>query len=184
MTTFPLSNQNWTEYVAGVAGNSYADAKAMWEIAQNAYDVCHITQTNPSDTRQLMWYGDAASFANVSFIGASVDDAAYKFLQNLVTWTALQKEKLDFSLPMTATNIALELLDKIGFSESFFTNGVTRTGWITGIEIDTKNDRINIEATLQPVELEEDNLIIERGIPLNTDTIEESGAQTNQIEET
>lgn len=182
--SFPLSTDTtWKTYVQGLNTNSYADAKVIWDIAHSAYDVTNTLQQNPTDTQKLYWYYDKSIFDNTEFVGASVDDASYKFLQNLVEWTGLRKDKCTFRLPFTVANIQLELLDMVYFEDGFFTDNVQRKGWITLIEVDTKKNNIKLQVTLEPVELIEDDIIIERGIPLNVDVIEESGSQTTQIEE-
>jgi hypothetical protein len=182
--SFPSSyDPAWKKYVQGLNTNSYADAKDTWDIAHNAYDVTRTIQQNHSDTQKLYWYYDKSIFDNIEFVGASVDDAAYKFLQNLVVWTGLQKESCRFSVPMSAANLQLELCDMVLFEDGFFTDSVQRKGWITYVEVDTKKDQIRLEVTLEPIELVDYNLIIERGIPLNVDEISESGSNTTDIEE-
>jgi hypothetical protein len=180
--SFPESSDpTWKQYVQGLNTNSYADAKIIWDIAHNAYNVTNTIQQNSTDTQKLYWYYDQSIFNNTEFVGASVDDAAYRFLQNLVEWVGLRKDECTFSVPLTPSNIQLELCDMVLFEDGFFTDGIQRKGWITLIEVDTKNHRIKLQVTLEPIELMEDDVIIERGIPLNVDIIEESGSQPDII---
>jgi hypothetical protein len=84
---------------------------------------------------------------------------------------------------MSSTNLTLELLDYIKFSDAIYTANTQRPGWINYVEVDTKNDQIVIEATLNPAELAFDAVIIERGIFLNVDTYTEGVNQTDTFSE-
>jgi hypothetical protein len=72
----------------------------------------------------------------------------YKLLQNLIEWNTVQKDEVEFSIPITAANILLELTDRIAFSDAIYTNSSSRGGWIELIEIDTQRDQINVRAVL------------------------------------
>jgi hypothetical protein len=138
-------------------------------------------QQNPQETQKLYWYYDKSIYNNTEFTGASVEDSAYMFLQNLVVWTGINKDNCTFNIPITVDNIKLELCDMILFEDGFFTDGVQRKGWITFIQVDTNRHQIKLQVTLEPIELIDDDVIIERGIPLNVDIIEESGSQPDVI---
>jgi hypothetical protein len=187
--SFPdASTTTWTEYVQGVSSTSWGDASALWNICHDSYVKAQNIQRLEDAISDCYWYTDPAIYLGEQSAGASVDESAYKFLHNLVEWTSKQKETIRYSIPMTATNLALELLDVIVVNDAIYTAAANRTGWITKIEVDPKADEIKLEVTLNPIDLEQgtagDSLIIERGSVLNTDTITESGSQTNTYTET
>jgi len=187
-SNFPLSTGTWTTYVAGLDPHLYADASALWAQAHLSYQIINYIRQNPTETQELNWYTDNALFQNTAFTGASTTDPAFRYLVELVNWTSLQKESLQFSIPLTSANIKRELCDKITFSDSFYTDSSARNGWITGLEIDVKKNVINVDALLVPPEMEAQNAdvvaINERGVPLNDGyTIDENGTRTDQVDE-
>lgn len=170
----------WKDYVGGVDWITYADAKTLWTVCHESYlnHKC-ITDALPSDLSELKWYFDPTIFDPDATIGCGMDSSAYKFLQNLVEWTTRQKEKVSYSLPLTTTHLSLELCSPIIFNDDILTDHANRTGWITGIELDLNNDKINIQATLEPYNIGSvlDGMIIESGD--RTTTIDESGVETD-----
>jgi hypothetical protein len=137
----------------------------------------------PDSVSQLNWYADSSVVTATSSPGVSVDDSAYKFLNELCEWCTRQKETVTYKLPMSSTNLALELLDYIKFSDAIYTLNTQRPGWVTYIEVDTKNDQIILETTLNPVELAFDRVIIERGKFLNEITVTEAVNQDDTFSE-
>ena len=73
-------------------------------------------------------------------------------------------------------------MDIIQFKDIIYTNSVYRTGFITSIEPDIINDQLKINVMLQPLELQDTSLIIERGPLLNMDTITETGNENTITE--
>jgi hypothetical protein len=184
---FPdVSDDTWKTYVGGVNPTSYADAKAIWEICRDAYTKSKAIQKAPDTISNLYWYADQNASGSIpsQSPGVSVDNSPWKFLVNLAEWSTRQKDIVTYSLPLTSANIVLELLDHIDFSDTIYTNSIARPGWITSISIDPKKDSMQIEATLDPIELQEDAVIIERGVLLNEDTITDGINQTDTVEET
>jgi hypothetical protein len=180
---FPASTDNsWRTFVGGVNPDSYADAKAIWDLCHLTYVKSKAIQKAPDSISKLSWYADQDP---LNSSGASVDNSPWKFLVNCSEWTTRQKDVVTYSIPISAANITLEMLDFIHFSDAIFTNSIAREGWISSITVDPKNDILILEATLQPIELDTfaGGLIIERGPLLNTDTITENGAQTDTITE-
>jgi hypothetical protein len=140
--------------------------------------------TAPEGVTQLYWYSDSAPVAQgKQSPGASTNDSAWKFLKEMADWCTLQKEIVTYRLPISSTNMTLELLDYIKFSDPIYTANTLRPGWITYLEVDTKNDQILIEATLNPADLAFDRALIERGIFMNIDTVTEGVNQADSIEE-
>lgn len=174
----------WQSYCGGPDWLTYQDAKILWEVCRTSY-LNHktVTQALTPDLGELYWYDDRKIYDPTITTGVGTETAAYLYLKNLVEWTTRQKDIVTYSIPITTTNLALELLQPVIFNDDIYTNHLNRTGWITGIEVDTANDKINIETTLEPYNLVNvsDNDIIESGD--RTDTYLESGAQTDTIGE-
>jgi hypothetical protein len=91
------------------------------------------------------------------------NDTAHRYLKELVTWTSRQKEVTEYAVPLTTANMGLELLDVITFSDVKYTNGATRTGYITKIKYDLKGRRIWLELMLEPTDIATDPTIYETG---------------------
>jgi hypothetical protein len=175
--SFPLiSDETWKTYVSGLNPNSYQEAKSVWLICHDAYTKSLQESLAPDNMSKLYWYVDSGDMA-------SVNDSAYKLLINLVEWSTRQKETVTFKIPLNATTLTYELLDYIHFSDDIFTNSVSRPGWITAIEADPNNSTITLSCTLEPIELYDDTVIIERGKFLNIDMFDEGINQTNTVDE-
>lgn len=167
---FPAVSGDWQNYVMGVSPNSYADASSLFKTAHDSYDIINYQRQNPKNIQDLHWFLDNQMWQNQVWTGANVDDPAYKYLQELIYWTSLQKEDTKFSVALDSTSIRYELLQQCLFSDSFYTNSIDRTGWITSIEIDPANDKMDLQVTMTPRELQDTpsiDTIIERGTPLN-----------------
>ena len=104
-------------------------------------------------------------------------------MDNCIRWVCRQKAKVVFQTPLTASSIVSELLRTVEFTDPLFTNSGTRTGWISGIEIDTKKDLMKLTYILEPEDIIIDNLIIERGKLLNVNTHIETGTQVDQVKD-
>ena len=184
ISTFPpITDASWKDAVFGVNVTSYADAQALWGVCQRSYLRSKSQLIAPDSVSQLNWYADSSVVTATSSPGVSVDDSAYKFLNELCEWCTRQKETVTYKLPMSSTNLALELLDYIKFSDAIYTLNTQRPGWVTYIEVDTKNDQIILETTLNPVELAFDRVIIERGKFLNEITVTEAVNQDDTFSE-
>jgi hypothetical protein len=184
---FPESSDTtWRTYVYGVNEGSYADAKALWDICHAAWLKSAAIQPAPDSICKLPWYADqlAAGDTPTNSPGVSTDNSPWLFLQNACEWSTRQKAIATFELPITAANIQKELLEYINFSDELFTDGDLRPGWITGVTHNVREGTITIEATLEPIELDEDITIIERGVFLNIDTIAEAVNQPDTVTET
>lgn len=183
MQTYPPTLETWKTYVGGLAGTSYSDAKEMWDTCHSSYLRCAAIQPAPDNISKMYWYNNANEFKGLPNNGASIDDSAYKFLKNMLEWTTRQKAETRYSKAISSSNIVLELLDYVSFSDTVFTANETRHGWITAIEVDINNDRIIYDVMLKPEDEIVDNLIIERGKLLNTRIFTESGSQADQVDD-
>jgi hypothetical protein len=185
---FPDSTEGWGSYMGGLGSGSYATAKGLWDICHRSYDTVNvISQDLPKGLSELPWYYDPKTFDEDATEGIGINNSAYKYLVNLVEWTSKQKDTVSYRIPMTETNITTELVYPVSLSDAIYTNNQTRSGWITRVEIDTKNDELIVTTLLEPYNIENvnDGLIIERGTPLNDgNLIIESGSQTDTIIET
>lgn len=169
----------WKTFVGGI--NDYVIAKEYWDVCQASYLRTKTVNKYPENLSKLKWFHDPGAFVDST---PSFDSSAHKFLAFLVPWVTRQKEVVSYSIPLTAANLALELVDFGNFTDSIYTNASARTGYIQKIKIDAKNDKIDLEVLLVPSDIEEipgTDLIIETGDA--PDTITESGAQPDTITE-
>ena len=173
----------WKDYVGGLSPASYVDAKLLWESANESYNRAAAVQPAPDRLSKLYWYSDVNVFNGLPNTGASVIDSAYKFLSILVQWTTRQKDMVTFSLPLSSANIVRELLDYITFADTVYTDKAIRPGWITSIKLSPKRDTIVIEATLEPENQIIWNIIDELGQLKTTTQHDESGTQTDQVDD-
>jgi hypothetical protein len=181
MSDYPDTLEMWKVYAGGIAPSSYADAKRLWDVAHEGYDRAAAVQTLPDNLSKLYWFNNSSIFNSIDDNGASIKDAAYKYLTNLVEWTTLQKDLITFELPINSTYVTLELLDYITIIDPIYTNNESRYGWITNITVNTNKNTLKLQAILKPLNSPEDDLIIERGILLNTDVFVESGTEPDQV---
>ena len=160
----------------------YVEAKEMWERCQTSFTKNQVIRQAQNDLNELPWYSDSTIFDSTDISGSGVNSSAWKFLVLASQWATLQKDNVTFSVPINATNIIRELMDIIQFKDIIYTNSVYRTGFITSIEPDIINDQLKINVMLQPLELQDTSLIIERGPLLNMDTITETGNENTITE--
>lgn len=176
----PSSNELWKEYVGGI--NSYADAKEVWDQARDAYLRTNTVLQLPKKQSELPWYIDTLNFDSSDTSGTGTSASAWKYLLLLVDWFSRQKSLVQYSIPLSTTNITLELLDRITFNDQQYTNNVDHEGWIYSIGLNAKNDSLEVKAILDPTDgIESLGDIVETGVA--TDTITESGSQTDTITE-
>lgn len=185
--TFPAITSNWYDYVSLLSENSYSDAKAIWTACHNSYlKNKTLSPSLSADYSELAWYTDASIYDPTSSVGAGTDSAAFKYLVNLIEWITRQKQVINYSIPLTATNIAaVELLSPVEITDVIYTNNAARTGWITGIEINPNTNSIHVTAILEPEgPLDVFDDVSNRGTPLNDGmTIDESGSRPDVISE-
>jgi len=168
--------RSWCSYVGGIG--DYTTARAWWLIAAANYAKSNTINPMPEDLGKCYWFPDDTDFDE--YAGTS-DTSAYKFIDLLLEWCALQKDVVEYSIPITAANVQLELLDPVYFCDVKYTAGANRMGYITMIK-HVPFDRIVLEVCLIPTDIVEENLIIETGSAATT--ITESGSQTDTYTET
>jgi hypothetical protein len=179
----------WWTFLGGLSGDinnpskNYADSKVIWELCQAAFLKNGINNKAQADISQLTFFVDSALYNPAATIGTGTASSAFYFLQLLAQWATLQKDKVTYSIPINATNVVLDLLDTANFKDAVYTNDSLKPGWCTSIEVDALNNQMKVQVTLQPPEIQANNLIVERGTILNTDTITEHGNDVNTITE-
>jgi len=161
----------WTQYVGGMS--DYTNANIWWDTCKNSYDETQVTNRLKLD---CTWFIDESQFDGYP-------GSAYYLLTNILLWNTLQKYTVQYALPITATNLQLELCDPITFNDQKYTKGVDRSGFIKDIKIvpTASNPMMIITLILSPFNMESYNLIIETGS--QPDTITESGSQTDTYTE-
>lgn len=140
----------WQKWVTGV--KSYNDAKALWNKAHEAYLVTGSINKAPSNRTDLKWAVDRSWFYN-SVEYDSTQEYAYDYLNKLLDWTSYQKLQVNYSLPITVSNLTdLDLLTTVNFSDPIITPDVGEfgQGWITKFEVNPRTDRIDVQLTFDP----------------------------------
>jgi len=180
-TAFPAESGAWSEYCGGFPANAYVDAYVLWKQVHAGYaSLKCVTPQLPDTYAKLPWYTDPSIWDSTSpYTGTN--SSAYKFLKQMIEWATIQKDIVKYSLPITASNMQLELLDRIRFADNLLTDGTWEEGWITGISVNANDNKIDITAILTPYEMStiQDTIIIERGSVANVDTITERGSVLN-----
>ena len=180
---------DWAQYVGGLPEGTYADALDLWSACHNSYirDKT-ISPLLPKSLADLYWYFDITISNIFTVLGRGTDNSAFKFLDNACAWLTRQKEYVTYSIPITEDNlINIELMNRVEFTDKIYTDDTMYEGWITKVEYDTKNDKINVTVMFAPREEQNygaDGLIVERGINLNYDTVIETTDNTNTVTET
>ena len=187
VAAFPGVGTDWSPYVGGLNAGSYAEAKTLWDVCHESYVRAQvIAHELPSNLSNLDWYTDVTLFNPDATEFVGTDSSAWKYLVNLVEWTTRQKQTVEYSLPLNDTTIVLDLLDRVTFSDTIYTVGTTRDGWITKIGLDLKKHTMEIELTLDPwdqifvgddtiIETGNADTIVERSIDYDDDQIIETG---------
>jgi len=169
----PEGYANWGQYVGGLPDGSYRTANLIWKSCHDSYKQAEAEQPAPASLSQLDWYIDGNLFDGAeSYI--DTNSSAWNYLWLFVDWTTHQKKSVTYSLPLTAANVTLELLDRVTFSDKIYTNDVGLGGWITKIKYNINKDLMDITLTLAPEDTYDTGLIIERG-NMGDDTITERG---------
>jgi hypothetical protein len=160
----------WQTYFSGPADFDYVTANDLWTVCHNAWLKNKMVQPADPSLTNCYWY-------NIDIFG--YQDTAYYYFLQLINWTTVQKDIVDYAIPINADNLELDLLSPVNFSDPIYTNNTTRLGWVTKQEIDIRNNQILLSLVLNPSSVTTPNLIIEQGTPLNTDQIVERGTPTN-----
>lgn len=170
--------QFWKEYVGGYT--DYGRASTLWTACNNSYTRTGRLNPLPKQLSECKWFIEESKFYDNS---PGDNSTAHKYLDNLIEWTTRQKDIVEYKIPITSTNIALELLTPLTFNDQKYTGGSDRQGYITKIKINPGEDTISIEATLEPTDIDSvtDCFIQETG-QSSTD-IQESGSQPDDIQE-
>ena len=173
----------WTDYFGGLE-TGYGDASVIWEKCKETYIRSGNIQKVPKSISELSWFIDRQIYNPDESDGVGEEDSVYKFLTKLIFWITRVKVIVQYSMPINATNITLDLCDYGTFKDLLITNNIDQSAWINKIEIDTKNDLINVRAIMFSNDGVEEGFdaIIETGSA--PDQIIESGSQPDQIIET
>jgi hypothetical protein len=160
--------QRWKSYAGGIG--SYEESKRLWEICRDSANEFKTNNELPSNLKNLSW--------------VVTESVANKVLGFVLGWCTRQKLIVSYTIPITATNLGLELCDRIHFADSIYTDSEEKEGFISKIRVSYKEKKIFLEVVLLPdnLNLDLDGLIIESGDA--PDTITESGSQTDTITET
>ncbi len=132
-TSIPL----WTTYVTGIV--TYATAETLWNTFHTAWLLTRQTNQYKKDLRCLV---DEAPWG-----GTTDSDTAIKLATKLAYWITSKKRKISFDLDVaySAQSSSMELLEPCAFNHPYMTDNVLKIGWITGLTMNPKTDKINVE---------------------------------------
>jgi hypothetical protein len=133
LSAFPSITADWETYVTGI--QSYNLAKSLWTFAHEGYLLSESINSPDETLTTLTFYVDIDSDENSPVL----------YLEKLIAWTGRQHYIVEFSLPITPTNINIELTDTIAFSNTVLTSGVQYTGYVSNITVDSLNDQIKLK---------------------------------------
>jgi hypothetical protein len=169
---------SWKDYVGGYT--EYNKASSHWTVCHNSYERTGRLNQLPDSLSNCKWFVEESKF-NINSPGDN--SSAHKYLEQLIEWTTRQKEIVEYQIPLTTTNLQLELLTALQFKDQKYTNGDVRQGYITKTKINPALDTMTIEATLEPADIDDVTScdIQETGFG---DDIQETGSQTDDIQET
>jgi hypothetical protein len=152
-------NRDWNTYVSGT-DVPYLIAKGMWTQCYNQYVQNKSVKLASSDVSELMWYIDSVDYDPTNNVSVGYSSAAGNLLNLMVGtlgqhtvpgWIITQKDTVIYSIPINENTYNTEIFDCILFNDAIYTNGVSRTGWISSIETDVENDQFIIRTILLPV---------------------------------
>ena len=133
----------WTEYVGGPI--SYSSASDQWDICRAAYLKTGVINPIPEEIGNCKWFPKNTDFDSAA---TETSDSGYALMIKLVEWATQHKDLVEYSIPITAANVVLELMDPITFVDQKYTNGADRNGYISKIKIVPSKDLMIIELTL------------------------------------
>jgi len=185
----PNQNPTWYSCFSGFPINisspstNYADAKSIWDSCKASYTYNQSVMQAQADISELSWFGDSTIFDAADLSSTGISSSAFMLLSLLAKWATLQKYIVSYRVPINSATINTELLDTVSFTDKIYTNSSGIPGIIIHIEPDASTDQLIINTMLEPFEIRSQDLIIERGPLLNTDTIQEGNNQTDTIVE-
>lgn len=173
------SIQAWKEYAGGFT--NYTKGSGHWTACHNSFVRSGRLSPLPKMLSECKWFVEVNKFYPNS---PGDNSTAHLYLDELIEWTTRQKEITEYEIPLTATNIALEMLTPITFRDQKFTNGDDRVGYITKIKINPGSDTITIGATLEPPDIDDITSCNIQETGSNADDIQETGSQSDDFQET
>ena len=133
----------WTEYVGGPL--SHTEASDVWDFCRAAYLKTGKINPIPESIGNCKWFPKNTDFDPDA---EEKSDSGFALLVKLVEWTTQHKDLVEYSIPITAANVVLELMDPITFVDQKYTNGADRKGYISKIKIVPSKDLMIIELTI------------------------------------
>jgi hypothetical protein len=161
------------------------DLIAYWNVCRAAYLKWGIVKQFDID---LSWFNDRNRWYNSTDTkDFGTGPSAKLFMQNAAFQLTRQKRKIEYDIPITASNVLIELCDPVNFRDPVYTNSTVYPTYqrgavhLIGYNFDT--DTIHVGVTLDPLDTIDEQFgdIIETGSA--PDTITESGSNTNTISE-
>jgi hypothetical protein len=126
--------------------NFYTDAKSQWDECNLSWKKSFTIQQTSGSLSQMHWYVDRSILSDLAKAATGIDirNPAYMFLYNAIALLTVQKEMVDYSVPINSDTVNLDLLSKIYFKDAYYTGNIVTVAWITKIETDIINGRFNL----------------------------------------
>jgi hypothetical protein len=138
-------NLIWKQWVGGV--DDYTTATALWGNCHDKWLISKLVTTYSVDLKwfqDLRIYEDDLTYAT----GTGVNSAAYKHMTSAITWMGADKNLAKYSVALTASNLLVDIVDRIKVHDAIYTNGADKSGYVCGVEFDIKNDQIKLSTIL------------------------------------
>lgn len=177
---------DYSEYVTGI--DDYVTAKAAWEKAHSSWLLNKRIRIAPTERTYLEYAIDRNSFYNSTSYDSSVE-YAMSYFNLFLDWTTRQKLQVNYNIPITDSNINLELLDTISLHDAIITPDIGEfgKGWITSIQVDPRKNEFKLGITFEtnfftpPSAIDQCTEIIETGYNL-IDIVETGTSQIDIVE--
>ena len=187
----PSTGTDWTKYVSGIGSDpsSWADANNVWSQCRQSYIDNNVVQLPNLQMSELPWFVDASIFDSLATNGTGLTSSAWKYLNFCAYWSTRQKDIVTYNIPITSNTAGTELLDCISFTDDVLTDGITRTGWITSIELDAVNSQYILQVVMQSADMvaayiNSPSGLDERGdSAYYVDSLDETSTNTDSLDE-
>ena len=156
-------NRDWTTYCSG-SGLTYTYAAYFWNACHYQWTLNKTVKLASSDVSDLYWFIDSVDYNPLDDTSSGQYSSAYQLLKILIGdpnhqwstntysgWATTQKDIVTYSIPINANTYGTEIFDVISFTDSIYTNGNYRTGWIMSIETNAAEDQYIIKSVLLPL---------------------------------
>jgi len=140
ISTYASQILAWQTFVTGVP--DYTTAGDLWTTGRDAY---LITKTINTLRMDLPWFSSKADWG-----GNQIDDGAITLIGKVIGWLSKPNKRTGFKLPITATNLALEVGTGFKFKNAVLTSGISFYAWFENLTLNTDESCIEADFIFFP----------------------------------